>query len=198
MKSIRISAILIIITAAVIMLFQGCTNNGTGPSLSSSYMPLKTGNRWYYSSYTHNSGPDLSKITEVWEDKGIRNHRGIEFHIIERSFPADDNNLKDTLYYSLLGDNLYQLFVPAGGEGYVSMPAMFNIKTNGTFSYKGYNLEYVVTNRGTDRDKIKFFYNSPYAVDEEHTVIFQAGRGVYDSYSDAWGNGRRLVHAELK
>lgn len=192
-----ISAFLII-SFLLVPFFSGCNDKSTEPSLADSYMPLKEGNKWFYSSFTHLTVPDITRISDVWEVVGTRIHRGMEFYIIKRTFVQENNNFSDSVYYANSGDNLYQLFVPKGGAEYVSMPAMFNIRDNGTFNYKSESLEYTVTNLGKDGDKIKFMYDSPNAVDEEHTVVYQAGKGIYETYSAAWGIGRRLVKAELK
>ena len=191
----QVSLLLIIISLTTL---SGCGDKGTEPSLADSYMPLKLGNKWYYSSYIHSTPPDSDKITEVLEDVGIRKHRGIDFHIIKRTFPLDAGINPDTIYYASIGDNLYQLVVPGDKPEYVTTAAMFNIKVNGTFNYKSELLDYTVTNLGTDGDKIKFFYDALYAVDEEFTLVYQAGKGLYESLSNAWGVGRRLVRVELK
>ena len=179
------------------ILFSAC-GSLEPEAANDSFFPMKVGNIWYY-----NSTPtgDLSDATK-WEIVSKKQFAGNDYYQLVQSY---NNSYSDTVYYRIENNKLIQLLIDKNPNSYYfeTVAADFNLDVNGSFRYymeyvSGKEYYYDVTIKSKSDDEITFFYNSPNAVDEEHSVTYKKGVGVSESYSDAWGIHSYLIHQELK
>jgi len=183
----------------ILFSFNACKENSTDPINIDNYMPLKIGNKWSYSSFTHNMPPNPENITETWEVVGSKLVDGEALYIIKRQFTIPTSINADSLYFFNRGNRLYQAFKDdeSGGTYSAFLIADFSLDISNSFRTQS-NMLYNVTVTSKSNDKMSFSYDAPGAVDEEYTNTFKKGTGLYESFSDAWGVGKRLVKTELK
>ena len=163
-----------------------------------SFFPMKVGNKWYYNS---NPAGDIGSSTK-WEIVSKQQFAGNDYYQLVKSY---NTSFSDTLYYRIASNKLIELLIGVNPNSYYfeTVCADFNLDANGSFEYymggfPGKEYYYKVTIKNKSEDEITFFYNSPNAVDEEHSITYKKGVGVSESYSDAWGIHSYLIHQELK
>lgn len=181
----------------ICLISSGCNETVTEFNTSESFMPLMIGNKWYYSSYTNSTQPSINNITQIWEAVSNVGYNGMQFCGIKRSFISGANTVSDTVFYSVSNNMLIQLIKKSGDGFSTTTPARFDREVNSVFSYS-FLLDYQVTVTEKTDGKISFFYNAPIVNDEEYSMTFHKGSGIYDIFSSAWGNGFRLVKTEFR
>lgn len=189
---------LILFSLSLIVL-TNCTESITTPDNSTSYMPLKVGNKWYYSTFRYGSEPSLDNITEIWEVIGTKVIEEKNVYVITKTFPQSYIPDVDTMYYFCRGNTLFQLIKNPAQVPYITcILADFNLRVNEKYTTMDRLLVYEVTVSEKSEDKMSFYFNSTYAYDEERSYTYQKDKGFYEMYSPAWGVRKRLVKAELK
>ncbi len=189
---------ILFIPAVFLIILCSCNDSTVTAEFSESYMPLKIGNKWFYSAFTQGTTPNPDNIIETREVVGTKFIEGRTFYLIKRNYTIPSSEFADTLYYALEGNVLYQLIKYDIYEPYItSIAADFNLEVNNKYSTRA-DMVYDVTVIEKTAEKMSFYFDSPNAVDEEHTNTYLKGRGFYEVYSAAWSSGKRLVKAELK
>lgn len=182
---------------ALIALFTACDDDASIPVIESTdYFPLHIGDTWEYKDH-------IRKVcgSEIINKKEYR----VITHEIYRA---------DTLYYTYntyfrtTRDNkVYQLNSDQSGE---YLFADFNLSADESWTYinnsNGRDDEWTVTVLpeitfefdDTELENCKrLFYNALLIVDEEHTIVFAAGIGEINSFSNAWGVSDTIQRATI-
>jgi len=74
--------------------------------------------------------------------------------------------------------------------------AKFNLNVNDKFEYIN-GLNYNVSVISKNWPYMSFYYDDPQVYDEEYSITFKEGIGIY-KWISGWGIGERLVKSELK
>jgi len=164
-------------------LITGC-NSSTGPSSEAyQYLPLNTGNRWYYNS---NGISDTNSINVTWEVSGQTEINGKQYYELTQQNLT--TNYTDTLFYRFNGDILFCLRVNYPEQ----IIADFSLDLNDT-TYWQNDLK-VVEKTG---DIIK--YETPFSTDYGYSITFKKGIGITSMIRNGFVyNKLTLIKSELK
>ena len=189
-----------------ILFLFACKNNSVNPEISSSFMPLHKGNKWFYREYymTFDSSivyvsPDLEyDMTEEIVDEKLINNK-VYSVIKKRYFDKIHVNKADTYYARLENKKLYDLIKDYKTNKYViNFFADFSIAKGDTFHFEWNGFTYIGEILEKSSSLIKIHYKIPGGADEEFETTFKKNIGLVNSYSTDWKNGMELTKYELK
>jgi|GEM_PF-3027216 len=181
----------------LIAMFTACDDDTNIPVIESTdYFPVHIGDTWEYKNH----------IRKVSGSEMINNK---EYRVItHETYRADTLYYTYKTYFRTTGNNkVYQLNSDQSGE---YLFADFNLNADDSWTYTNNSIgrddEWTVTVLpeitfkfdDTELENCKrFFYNAMLIVDEEHTIVFAAGIGEINSFSNAWGLGDTIQSATI-
>lgn len=182
----------------LIALFTACDSDDTSFPIieSTDYFPIHIGDTWEYKDH-------IRKVTgaEMINNKEYR-------EITHETYRADTLYYTYKTYFRTTGNNkVYKLNSDQSGE---YLFADFNLNADDSWTYINNSIgredEWTVTSLpeitfefdDTELENCKrFFYNAMLIVDEEHTIVFAAGIGEINNFSNAWGLGDTIESATI-
>ncbi len=173
--------ICLLISLSFLFLF-GCESPNE-PSLNpGEYLPLKIGNKWYYST----AYPDTTSINIICEVNGQEDiNNKTYFKIVEQNL---QHNFLDTLFYRFSGDTLFSI-----RKNYKEqIIADFSLSLNDT-AYWQHDL--IVVQKTKDIIKFETLFGADYG----NSITFKRGIGIINSVQNGFVYYRRtLIKAEIK
>ena len=176
--------------------FISCDVNSPNAGDSGKYFPMQIGNKWYYAPDSYSSNFDSTNINEIWTVADTKYIDGIQFYVINCFYITYDYSYSYVLYYNPNVNILYE-YIDNGQESpYITPKAKFNLNVNDKFEYIN-GLNYNVSVISKNWPYMSFYYDDPQVYDEEYSITFKEGIGIY-KWISGWGIGERLVKSELK
>ena len=171
------------------ILVYSCSSS-TEPHYSLDYFPMKMGNTWYYTGFLHNPDNHQGKKESKWEVTGEKVFGNVKYtEITETNLVRDDIPERKEYYYM----SRNKLFKYDQDKKMAGLFAQFDLDKDESFQYFDYNVK--VTEK-TD-STIRFYYDHPGYIDEEHWITFEKGTGIKSHFS-VWGIGSIVVEKIIK
>jgi len=196
---IRFKYILSIITTLIIvvaMLFNSCdTSTEVINKNYSDYFPLKVGNKWYYSNYSYSVPPDANRIELIKEGIGTRDFSDTTYYTMRETYYNNEAvSYVDTNFYVVSGNELVCRYEWEQNTRNVITDFSMKLNEQKVFPGNEETKQYLIVKEKSETS-IKFLYDHPGIVDEEHLEEYKIGRGVVDYFS-YWGFGYKLIRFE--
>jgi hypothetical protein len=167
------------------------------------FMPLKEGNKWYYSNYIYPIGYDTTRL-ELREVIGMKTINGEAYSMVAIKHQPYYDSLgtsyitADTVFYRFEGSILFSI------NNEYNLPSKhpvgdFSLNTNQSYRFArpiGNNdsLHFIVTATRLSNDIMSFRFDDPRYVDEEYELTYQKGLGLIEMN---YGNSMKLFKHEL-
>lgn len=176
-------------------------------SKDNSFFPLKTGNKWFYSSnFADDSAYVLPNISMVWEVKGSKTFGDKTFYLVEETDYdyKGDVSFVDTNYYSVKSDSLFCIEDPQpSGDSYIQFRGCFSSGSEKfiVIPYSNGNLAGRLVNK-TDSLVTFNYYREPWPGSPTDLpswrTTFEKGIGMTATVVTWSQHGNKLVRYELK